>query len=68
MDERRTFNTQHRECWNAPIHHILKSIDNHTRLWIKTGDEYHKEEAELLRSYIHRLKTWIHNQEKNESK
>jgi predicted NAD/FAD-binding protein len=59
----REWNTPVRECWNAPIHQILKAIDNHTRLYLKTGDPWHLEVSTKLRSYLHELKTWIHEQE-----
>lgn len=66
MDERRTFNTPVREPWNAPIHQMLKAIDNHTREYLKTGDHWHKEKADMLRTYLHELKTWIHKEEHHE--
>jgi hypothetical protein len=59
----REWNTPKRECWNAPIHNILKAIDNHTRLHLKTGDSWHEEQAEILRKYVKDLKVWIHKQE-----
>jgi len=59
----REWDTPVRECWNASIHHTLKAIDNHTRLYLKTGDEWHEEKAQLLRQYIRDLKYWIHQQE-----
>lgn len=59
----REFNTPHREKWNAPIHYILKAIDNHTRLWMKTGDYWHEEKANILREYLKELKIWIHKEE-----
>jgi len=59
----REWNTPKRERWNAPIHQILKAIDNHTRLWMETGDPWHEEKANVLRNYLHDLKTWIHHQE-----
>jgi hypothetical protein len=59
----REWNTPKRECWNAPIHQILKAIDNHTRLWMETGDFWHEDQANILRQYLHNLKTWIHQQE-----
>ena len=61
----RDFNTPQREDWNGPIHKILKAVDNHTNLYIKTGDIWHEEQAEYLRQYVHRLKKWIHHQERN---
>jgi len=63
MDERRTFNTPKREPWNAPIHNILKAIDNHTQEYFKSGDKWHLEKADMLRNYLTELKTWIHKQE-----
>ncbi len=60
----REWNTPHREYWNAPIHNILKAIDNHTREYLKSGDTWHLEKAQELREYISELKTWIHKTEK----
>jgi hypothetical protein len=59
----REWNTPKRECWNPPIHQILKAIDNHTRLWMETGDYWHEEKANVLRDYLRELKDWIHKQE-----
>jgi hypothetical protein len=59
----REWNTPKRECWNTPIHNILKAIDNHTQLWMKTGDHWHEEQAQILRKYVMDLKIWIHKQE-----
>lgn len=64
MDERkRTFNTSIRECWNTPIHNILKAIDSHTALFLATGNPWHEEKAGQLRQYVHELKTYIHAEE-----
>jgi hypothetical protein len=59
----RTFNTPHREHWNAPIHNILKAIDNHNQEYFKGGNTWHLKKAEMLREYVSELKTWIHQQE-----
>ena len=59
----REWNTPKREPWNAPIHNILKAIDNHTQEYFKSGDVWHLEKADMLRNYLHELKTWIHKQE-----
>jgi hypothetical protein len=48
----REWNTPHREKWTAPIHQILKAIDNHTSLYIETGDVWHEEQAQILRKYV----------------
>jgi predicted NAD/FAD-binding protein len=60
---KRTWNTPHRERWNAPIHHLLKAIDNHTDLYLKTGDKWHTEKAAQLRAYVAELKTYLHTLE-----
>ena len=59
----REWNTPIREAWNTPIHNILKAIDNHTTLYLREGDPWHLEQAEILRVYVTGLKTWIHEQE-----
>lgn len=59
----REWNTDQRKDWNAPIHQILKAIDNHTRLWMKTGDPWHEEKANILRQYLRELKDFIHKTE-----
>jgi hypothetical protein len=63
LNPRRTFNTPVREAWNAPIHNMLKAIDNHMSLYFKDGNEWHLEKADALRRYLHELKSWIHEQE-----
>jgi hypothetical protein len=62
----REFNTPHREKWNKPIHQILQAIDNHTRLYLETGDCWHEEQAQLLRKYVKDLKVFIHTQEQQD--
>jgi len=59
----REWNTPAREPWNVPIHGILKAIDGHVSVYLKTGDSWHLQQAEMLRRYISDLKTWIHKQE-----
>ena len=59
----REWNTPHREKWTAPIHQILKAIDNHTRLHLETGDFWHEEQAQILRKYVSDVKVWIHKEE-----
>ena len=60
---KREFNTPHRQAWNSSIHHILKAIDQHTKLYLQSQDPWHIDKAEILRSYLHELKTFIHYQE-----
>jgi hypothetical protein len=60
----REWNTPHRESWNAPIHNILKAIDNHTHQYLSTGEKWHAEQADFLRRYVADLKRWIHEQER----
>lgn len=59
----REWSTPKRECWNSPIHQILKAIDNHTRLYLETGNFWHEEQAYILRQYVKNLKIFIHEQE-----
>jgi len=54
----REFNTPNRECWNTPIHQILKAIDNHTRLHLETGNFWHEEQAQILRTYVKELNSF----------
>ncbi len=60
----REWNTPHRAAWNAPIHQILRAIDEHNRQFFISGDVWHLRKAEMLRQYLHELKTWVHAQEK----
>jgi hypothetical protein len=64
----RTFDTVQRKDWNAKIHNILKTIDLHTELLLKTGDQFHYIQANILRLYVAELKDWIFQQEKNSEK
>ncbi len=52
-----------RNPWNPKIHNIIKTIDLHVDLYIKTGDEFHLNQSEILRKYVKDLKIWIHNKE-----
>lgn len=53
-----------REGWNPIIHHMLKAIDSHNRIYFRTGDYWHLLKAEELRRYVVELKDWIKDQEK----
>lgn len=59
----REWNTPNRKDWNSPIHHILKAIDNHNSEYFKSKNSWHLQKAEILRTYLHELKTWIKSQE-----
>jgi len=59
----REWNTPDRERWTAPIHQLLKAIDNHTCFYIETGDFWHEEQAQILRTYVKNLKIFIHKEE-----
>lgn len=63
----REWNTPRREPWNAPIHNILKAIDEHNRQFFIDNNPWHLEKANQLRQYLHELKTWIHSQERRDS-
>ena len=57
------WNTSVRDKWDDPVRQIVKAIDNHTRLYLETGDHWHWERAEDLRNYLRKLKNYIHAQE-----
>jgi len=59
----REWSTSAREAWNVPIQQIVKAVDNHTRLYLETGNSWHRECADSLREYLHKLKTYIQSQE-----
>ena len=59
----REWDTPNRECWNKPIHQILKAIDSHTRLHLETGNFWHEQQAQILRRYVADLKIFIHKEE-----
>ena len=59
----REWNNPTREPWNGPIHRILKAVDNHTKLYLETGDKWHEEKAQILRDYVSELKDWIIEEE-----
>ena len=59
----REWNTPVREPFNAVIHQCLQAIDAHTRLYFVSSDAWHLHQAQVLREYVARLKTWIHQQE-----
>jgi hypothetical protein len=61
----RDYNHPARTDWNDPIHYITKCIDNHTNLYIKTGNIWHEQQAVLLRGYILDLKRYIQSNEIN---
>lgn len=52
-----------REPWNPIIHHLLKAVDTHNRLYFQTCDEWHLQKAREMRAYVVELKDWIKNQE-----
>ncbi len=64
----REWSTETRDPWNDKIHVILKAIDQHTILYIQTGDEFHYNQAKTLRCYVDELKSWIHKQEQLKEK
>jgi hypothetical protein len=59
----REWSTDTRDPWNAKIHSLLKTIDLHTKLYLETGDNFHNEQAKILRKYVYELKSWINKQE-----
>ena len=59
----REWNTPIREPWNPVIKKCLDAVDEHMRQHLKTGDDWHLSQAEILRKYVKDLKVWIHKQE-----
>lgn len=59
----REWNTPIREPWNPVIKACLNAIDEHVRIYVKTKDPWHMDQAEQLRCYVIELKRWIHKQE-----
>lgn len=59
----REYDTDIRSPWNAPIHNILKAIDNHNTEYFKTKNPWHLEKAQMLRDYVVELKSWIKRNE-----
>jgi hypothetical protein len=52
-----------RHPWNPKIHNILKTIDLHTQMHLESGNDFHYQQARILRKYVSNLKTWISSQE-----
>jgi hypothetical protein len=59
----REWSNNTRDPWNDKIHVIIKAIDQHTKLYLQSGDEFHNEQSKILRHYVVELKSWIHKQE-----
>ena len=59
----RAWNTSFREPWNPIIKKCLDGVDLHNELYCATKDTFHLNQANLLREYVSRLKTWIHDTE-----
>jgi hypothetical protein len=55
-----------REAWCPVIHQALQAIDRHNQLWFVSRDPFHERQAQALRDYVDRLKTWIHQQERGD--
>lgn len=45
----------------------MRAIDEHSRAYHETQNQFHLEQYELLVKYIHRLKTWIKSRERDSS-
>jgi glycerophosphoryl diester phosphodiesterase len=58
-EPRRTYNPKSRAIWADPIRFLVQAVDNHTKLYLETGDPWHEEKARDLRKYINELKTHL---------
>lgn len=56
---KREWDTIEREPWNPVIHQLLRAIDNHNKVYFKTGDPWHLHKAQSLREYVIELKDFI---------
>lgn len=65
VEERRTFNTPLREPLNPIIHQMLKAVDWHVNAYLRTGDRWHMEQAQVVRTYVQQLKEWVVRQEQS---
>lgn len=63
MTERRTFNTPLRAPWNPIVYQCLKAVDCHNEQYFLTGNQWHLQQAETIRSYVKGLKDWIREEE-----
>ena len=52
-----------REQYKQHIINICRVIDQHSRAYHETQNQFHLQQYELLVEYIHRLKTWIKSRE-----
>lgn len=52
--------------WNPVIHSLLKAIDNHVMLYLKTKKYWHLKKAQDLRVYVKDLKDFIKSEEDRE--
>ena len=55
--------SQIRNLYQEHIINTTKLIDLHSRLYVETGDEFHKQSYDYLVQYIHSLKQYIKDQE-----
>lgn len=60
---KREWNTPVRAAWCPLIYQALQAVDRHNALWFVSRDPFHLHQAELLRDYVSKLKTWIHQEE-----
>ena len=60
---KREWDTPIREPWNPVIHQLLKAVDNHMMLYLRTKNLWHLSKARDIRSYIRELKDYIKEQE-----
>ena len=61
--DHREWNTPIRERWNPVIKEALHGVDNHSLLYLATGDQWHLKQATVLRRYVRELKDWIGQEE-----
>ena len=50
-----------REQWQQHIINVIKTIDEHSQEYMRSGEEFHKVQHDYLVEYVHRIKSYIKN-------
>ena len=50
-----------RDQWQQHVIAVIKTIDEHSQEYMRTNDQFHKQQHDYLVEYVHRIKTYIKN-------
>ena len=50
-----------RSQWQQHIIDVIKTIDEHSQEYMRSGDQFHKTQHDYLVEYVHAIKTYIKN-------